>query len=128
MAFYQRQSPVCRFAGGARRGATLEASFCHRTNMCGGKKALLRVGDEVRLKVVEAETVDKPRVRVARDLASEVEAEKRHLRKLVKKFGWRIRNLADLSEAILSAIFMVLVIILVIERPASAKWKLPDKT
>jgi hypothetical protein len=96
--------------------------------MCGGKKALLRVGDEVRLKVVEAETVDKPRVRVARDLASEVEAEKRHLRKLVKKFGWKIRNLADLSEAILTAIFMVLVIILVIERPASAKWKLPDKT
>lgn len=80
------------------------------------------------MKVVEAETVDKPRVRVARDLASEVEAEKRHLRKLVKKFGWKIRNLADLSEAILSAIFMVLVIILVIERPASAKWKLPDKT
>jgi hypothetical protein len=56
------------------------------------EKALLRVGDEVRLKVVEAETVDKPRVRVARDLASEAEAEKRHLRKLVKKFGWKIRK------------------------------------
>ena len=56
------------------------------------KKALLRVGDEVRLKVVEAETVDKPRVRVARDLASEAEAEKRHLRKLARKFGWKIRE------------------------------------
>jgi hypothetical protein len=56
------------------------------------KKALLRVGDEVRLKVVEAETADKPRVRVARDLASEAEAEKRQLRKLVKKFGWKIRE------------------------------------
>lgn len=53
---------------------------------------LLRVGDEVRLKVVEAETVDKPRVRVARDLASEAEAEKRQLRKLAKKFGWKIRR------------------------------------
>ena len=56
------------------------------------EKAPVRVGDEVRLKVVEAETVDKPRVRVARDLASEAEAEKRHLRKLVKKFGWKIRE------------------------------------
>ena len=56
------------------------------------ERALLRVGDEVRLKVVEAETVDKPRVRVARDLASEAEAEKRHLRMLVKKFGWKIRE------------------------------------
>jgi hypothetical protein len=128
MAFYQRQSPMCRFAGGARRGSALEASFCHRTNMCGGKKALLGVGDGVRLKVVEAETVDKPRVRVALDLASEAEAEKRHLRKLAKNFGGRFGNLADLSEPILSAICMVLAIIPVIERPASAKWKFPDKT
>lgn len=49
--------------------------------------SLPRVGDAVRLKVVEAETVDKPRVRVARDLGSETEAEKRHLRRLAKKFG-----------------------------------------
>ena len=44
------------------------------------------------MKVVEAEIVDKPRVRVARDLASEAEAEKRHLRKLVKKFEVKIRE------------------------------------
>ncbi len=56
------------------------------------KKALLRVGDGVRLKIVEAETVDKPRGRVARNLASEAEAEKRHLRRLAKKFGWEIRE------------------------------------
>ena len=37
-------------------------------------------------------------------------------------------NLTDLGEPILSAICMVLVIILVIERPASVKWKLPDQT
>jgi len=36
--------------------------------------------------------VHKPRVRAARDLASEAEAEKRHLRKLVKKFGVKIRE------------------------------------
>jgi hypothetical protein len=42
---------------------------------------------------------------------------------------WRTgTNLTDLGEPILSAICMVLVIILVIERPASVKWKLPDKT
>ncbi len=46
MAFYQRQSPMCRFAGGARRGSTLEVSFCHRTNMCGGKKPFFALATE----------------------------------------------------------------------------------
>jgi len=56
------------------------------------KEALLRVGDEVRRKVVEAETVDRPHVRYARDLVAEAEAEKHHVRKLAKKFGWKIQE------------------------------------
>jgi hypothetical protein len=39
-----------------------------------------------------------------------------------------VRRGIDLSEPILSVICMALDIILVIERPASAKWKFPDKT
>ena len=94
-----------------------------RNELVRWKKALLRLGDAVRLKVVEAEAVDKPLVRVAREFGSEAEAEKHHLRKLARNLDGRFGNVADLSEPILSAICMVLVIILVIERPASAKWK-----
>lgn len=54
------------------------------------KQAALRKGDEVRLKAVEIETVDKPRARYPRDLAAERKAEKRQLQKLAKKFGLRL--------------------------------------
>jgi hypothetical protein len=80
------------------------------------------------LKVVEAETVDKPRVRVARDLASEAEAENAIFGSWSRNVGGRFGNFADLREPLLSAICMVLVIILVIERPANAKRKFSGKT
>jgi hypothetical protein len=56
------------------------------------KQVSLRVGDEVRLKVVETKTVDRPRLRFPRDLAAEIRGEKRQLRKLAKKFGWRLQK------------------------------------
>lgn len=52
----------------------------------------LRIGDEVRLKVVEARTVDRPRARFQRDVAAEAEAEKRQMRALAKKLGWKIQE------------------------------------
>ena len=67
--------------------------------------------------------MDKPRVRVARDLASEAEVENAIFGSWSRNVGGRFGNFANLSEPILSAICVVLVIILVIERPASAKWK-----
>ena len=39
------------------------------------KQVFLRTGDEVRLKVVDAKTVDKPRERYPRDLAAEIKAQ-----------------------------------------------------
>ncbi|HVB88316.1 MAG TPA: hypothetical protein VNK23_16765 [Candidatus Dormibacteraeota bacterium] len=54
------------------------------------KRSRLRVGDEVVLKVVEVESVDKPRKRFQRDPVAEANAEKRHLEKMAKKFGWKI--------------------------------------
>jgi len=57
------------------------------------KRMFLRVGDEVRLKVVEANTVDKPPVRYPRDRAAEAKAEKRHFRELAKKLGWQIQRI-----------------------------------
>jgi hypothetical protein len=56
------------------------------------KEANLHVGDEVRLKIIEANTVDPPLDRHPRDRAAEVEAEKRHVRKLARKFGWKIQE------------------------------------
>lgn len=56
------------------------------------KQSILRLGDEVRLKIVEKNSVDKPRKRYPRDPAAEAEAEKRHLRKLARKFGWKLQK------------------------------------
>ncbi len=54
------------------------------------RDAILRTGDEVRLKVIETNTVDEPQRRHRRDPEAEAEAEKRQVRKLAKRFGWRI--------------------------------------
>jgi len=56
------------------------------------RHASLRVGDEIRLKTVEATKVDKPRARVRRNPAAEIEAKKRYVRKLAKDFGWQIQE------------------------------------
>jgi len=56
------------------------------------KEALLRTGDEIRLKIVETDAVDKPRFRYPRDLAAQAKAEERQLRKLAKKLGWKIQK------------------------------------
>ncbi len=52
----------------------------------------LRVGDELRVKIVDCETVDEPRKRFPRDLAMEARNEKRYVRKLAKKLGWKIQQ------------------------------------
>jgi len=56
------------------------------------KEATLRAGDEVRIKIVDSKTVDKPLNRYPRNLVAEAEAEKRQARKLAKKFGWKIQE------------------------------------
>jgi len=56
------------------------------------KQSFLRVGDEVKLKVVEREAVDKPRKRYRADPAAELEAQKRDVRERAKKLGWKIQE------------------------------------
>jgi hypothetical protein len=56
------------------------------------RQVQLRIGDEVRLKVVETKTVDRPLARFQRDVAAEAEAEKRQIRALAKKLGWKIQE------------------------------------
>ena len=52
----------------------------------------VRTGDEIRVKVVEAESVDKPKVRYRRDPAADATAQKRYVREMAKKFGWSIKT------------------------------------
>jgi len=54
------------------------------------RQSILHTGDEVRLKIVERTVVDEPRERRPRDPAAETAAEKRHLRRLARKFGWKL--------------------------------------
>lgn len=50
----------------------------------------LREGDEVRIKVVETEVVDKPKTRYRPAPRKDLAAQKRYVREMAKKFGWKI--------------------------------------
>ena len=56
------------------------------------KERILHLGDDLRLKVVEKETVDVPRERVRRDPSAEAKAQKHYVRKMAKKFGWKFQK------------------------------------
>ncbi len=51
----------------------------------------LRVGDQIRVKVVNKTSVDEPRKRYRRDPEKELEYQKQYLRRLAKQFGWKIQ-------------------------------------
>lgn len=50
----------------------------------------LKVGDEVRVKVIKTELVDKPRKRYRPDVAKELRAKKGYVRQIAKELGWTI--------------------------------------
>jgi hypothetical protein len=50
----------------------------------------LRVGDDVRIKVIEAESVDKPRHRQKRNRTEELRRQKAYVRQMATRFGWKI--------------------------------------
>lgn len=56
------------------------------------KEAILHVGDEVRIKIVEKHSVNRPRTRTPRDPAAESLAEQQHLQKLAKKYGFKLQR------------------------------------
>jgi len=51
----------------------------------------LRVGDEIQVKVVKANSVDEPMRRYRRDPAKELRAKKNYVRSLAKELGWKIQ-------------------------------------
>jgi hypothetical protein len=56
------------------------------------KRSRLRVGDELRVKIVEAEAVDKPRQRFPRDASAEEKRKKRYVIQMARKLGWKIQR------------------------------------
>jgi hypothetical protein len=63
----------------------------------------LRVGDDVRIAVVERAAVDRPKSRKRTDPAQELRAQKKYVRQMAKRFGWQIvppgkQGCDDISE------------------------------
>jgi len=52
----------------------------------------LRVGDEVRVKIVESTSVDRPTKRHRRNPSEELKAKKHYVRQMAKEFGWKIET------------------------------------
>ena len=52
----------------------------------------LKVGDEVRIRIVEDGAIDRPRSRERLDRSKELRTQKRYLRQLAKRFGWKIQT------------------------------------
>ena|ERR1700722_11928546 len=53
-------------------------------------ESMLRAGDEVHVRIIETETVDRPSKRHPRDPKFADKMEKRNLRILAKKWGWNL--------------------------------------
>jgi hypothetical protein len=54
------------------------------------KTPRLRGGDEILIRIIEANVVDKPSSRERADPAEVINAEKKHVEMLAKKLGWKI--------------------------------------
>jgi hypothetical protein len=52
----------------------------------------LRVGDEIRVKIVETASVDKPATKQPIDPAETLRAKKRYVRMIAKELGWKIQS------------------------------------
>ena len=52
----------------------------------------LKIGDEVRIIVAEDSKVDRPRSRERRDRSKELRSQKRYVREMAKRFGWKIQT------------------------------------
>ena len=52
----------------------------------------VRVGDEVRIKIVDAESVDRPHIRKRKDPAADLRRQKQYVRDMAKTLGWKIQT------------------------------------
>jgi hypothetical protein len=59
----------------------------------------LRVGDEIRVKIVDAGSVDRPVEKRRVHPAETIRAQKHHVRMMAKKLGWKIRGQSPRSTS-----------------------------
>ena len=52
----------------------------------------LKIGDEVRIALAEDSKVDRPRSRERRDRAKDLRSQKRYVREMAERFGWKIQT------------------------------------
>jgi hypothetical protein len=51
----------------------------------------LKVGDEVRIRIVDNAPSERPHSREKRDRSKELRSQKRYVREMAKRFGWKIQ-------------------------------------
>jgi hypothetical protein len=54
------------------------------------KRRRLKIGDEVRVKIVESASIDRPKERHRLDPKEDLKRQKQYVREMVKKFGWKL--------------------------------------
>jgi hypothetical protein len=64
------------------------------------KAETLRVGDEIRVKIVEKDSVDKPIDRQRADSARDLENQKAYVRAAAKQLGWTVRERPGESKSL----------------------------
>jgi len=52
----------------------------------------LKIGDEVRITIAESARVARPQSRERRDRTKELRSQKRYVREMAKRFGWKIHT------------------------------------
>jgi hypothetical protein len=90
----ESQAPRARTPGKAVRELTLDVGglITPTGEQVRWLDRKLKVGDEVRIRIVENVAADRPLSREKRDRSKELRAQKRYVRAMAKRFGWKIRT------------------------------------
>jgi hypothetical protein len=60
-------------------------------NLAWIRQKRVEIGDEIRVKIVQADSVDEPAIRERDDPAKRLRAQKNYVRTMAKQFGWKVQ-------------------------------------
>jgi hypothetical protein len=87
-------SAITNFVGSPARGSHLDLSvgglFTETDEHATWARIKLKVGDKIVLRVIETDSVDKPRERYLPDSKTNERNQKAYIRAAVKQFGWQL--------------------------------------
>jgi hypothetical protein len=87
-------SAITNFVGSPARGSSLDLTvgglFTETDEHATWARIKLKVGDKFVLKVIETDSVDKPRERYLPDSKTNERNQKAYIRAVVKQFGWKL--------------------------------------